>query len=134
MASPALYDALVVGAGPSGLSTALTMARALQTVAVFDSGVYRNQLATHMHTLLTWDHKNPADFRQAARSEILSRYQTVSFHDTNVTGIRKNDLGNFEATGPDGQSWLGRSVILASGVRDVLPDIEGYEDCWVKGM
>lgn len=134
MASPSLYDALVVGAGPSGLSTALTLARALQTVAVFDSGVYRNQRAAHMHNLPTWDHQDPAALRLAARSEILLRYKTVTFHDTALTGIAKNERGNFEATGTDGQSWLGRSVILAAGVQDILPDIEGYDECWVTGM
>lgn len=134
MATSVLHDVLVVGAGPAGLSSALTLARALQTVVVFDSGVYRNQRATHMHTLPTWDHQNPADFRREARSEILSRYQTVSFHDSALTHVAKNDKGNFVATSADGLQWLGRSLILAMGVRDILPNIEGYDDCWVTGM
>lgn len=133
-ASALLHDTLIIGAGPAGLSSALTLARALQTAVVFDSGIYRNQRATHMHTLPTWDHQNPADFRAAARSELLGRYQTISFHDSNVTRISKASNGMFEATSDDGLQWLGRTVILATGVRDVLPDIEGYDDCWVHGM
>lgn len=140
MSTTVLYDALVVGAGPAGLSATLTLARALQTAVVFDSGVYRNQCATHMHTLPTWDHVSPAEFRAAARKEVLSRYQTISFQDmalnkiagpiTDATGARKY----FEATSADGQLFRGRSIILATGVRDVLPAIEGYEECWVKGI
>jgi len=137
-----LHDALIVGAGPAGLSSALTLSRALQTAVVFDSGIYRNQRATHMHTLPTWDHQNPADFRAAARSELLGRYQTVTFHNSAVTriGISKHTVGNgdgnsiFEVASADGSQWLGRTVILATGVRDVLPDIQGYDDCWVHGM
>lgn len=134
MTTANLYDALIIGAGPGGLSSALTLARAMQTAAVFDSGVYRNQRALHMHTLPTWDHRDPADFRRAARQELLSRYQTVRFYDTALTNIVKKDDGGFEVTSPNGELWRGRSVILATGVTDLLPDIEGYDDCWVTGM
>ncbi|OTA92440.1 hypothetical protein M434DRAFT_324807 [Hypoxylon sp. CO27-5] len=134
MAAPTVHDALVIGGGPAGISSALTMARALQKVVVFDSGVYRNQRATHMHTLPTWDHKNPADFRRTARAEILSRYKTVSFHDSALTHVKKTESGTFEATSADGRQWLGRVIILATGVRDVLPDIDGYDECWVRGI
>lgn len=129
-----IYDVLIVGAGPAGLSSALTLSRALQTAVVFDSGVYRNQRATHMHTLPTWDHQSPAEFRKSARAELLDRYNTVTFHDSALTQIKKNANGNFEATSADGQTWLGRVVVLATGVQDVLPDIEGYDECWARGM
>jgi thioredoxin reductase len=136
-ASSIIHDALIVGAGPAGLSSSLTLARALQTAVVFDSGIYRNQRATYMHTLPTWDHQKPADFRAAARAELLARYQTITFHDSAVTCISKagnDNNGMFEVTSDDGLQWLGRTVILATGVRDVLPDIKGYDDCWVHGM
>ncbi len=48
--------------------------------------------------------------------------------------LRKADDGCFEATDTDGELWMGKKVILATGVRDVYPDIEGYAECWVKGM
>src|SRR5436190_16266501 len=65
-----LHDVLIIGGGPAGLSAALSLARLLHTVVVFDSGVYRNRFADRMHTLSTWDHQRPADYRAAARKEL----------------------------------------------------------------
>lgn len=133
--SSTVYDVLIVGGGPAGLSAALSLARVLHSVVVFDSGVYRNQKAEHMHTLPTWDHHSPSEYRAAARQELLTRYKTVSFQDTSVSRIVKNEAGLFEATTADAALWKGKKVILATGSRDVLlDDIQGYDECWVKGV
>ena len=127
-------DALIIGGGPAGLTVALTLARQLHTAVVFDSHEYRNAGAKHMHTVLTWDHKDPSDFRMNARQNILSGYQTIQFRDTALTKIQKIEEGMFEATDKEGQIWVGKKVVLCTGVTDIHPNIEGYDDCWVKGM
>jgi len=101
----------------------------------FDSGVYRNRLASHMHSVPGFDHRNPKDLRDATRNDISSRYNTVAFADnTKIVRIEKTDTGLFQATAADGNKWTGRKVVLATGVRDIMPNIPGYADCWVKGM
>ena len=127
-------DVLIIGGGPAGLTVALTLARQLHTAIVFDSGEYRNAGSNHMHTVLTWDHKDPSDFRTAAKENILSGYQTIQFRDTVLTKVQKTEKGLFEATDKAGQTWSGRKVVLCMGVTDIYPNIEGYDDCWVKGM
>ncbi|KAK7746480.1 hypothetical protein SLS53_002439 [Cytospora paraplurivora] len=111
-----LYDVLVVGGGPAGLSAALTLSRALHSVVVFDSGVYRNQKAQFMHTVPTWDHRSPAEYRAAARQELSTRYNTVTFHEAEVSNITKNNNGLFEASTVDSLVWKVSSAgVLAVG-------------------
>jgi len=118
-----------------GLTTALTVARQLHTAIVFDSSSYRNEASNHMHTVLTWDHKDPKDYRAAARANILERYQTIQIADVELKSIRKTEDGFFEARS-DGShhKWVGRKVVLATGTVDIYPDIEGYAECWAKGV
>lgn len=137
MAAPALnqvLDVLIIGGGPAGLSVATGLARQLYTAVVFDSGVYRNALATHMHNVATWDHRDPAEFREAARDDLLRRYKTIHFQNSTIQSVQKTPHAQFEATDAEGKVWTGRKLMLATGVRDVYPDIEGYGDCWARGM
>ena len=133
-AANSVLDVLIIGGGPAGLSVATGLARQLYTAAVFDSGVYRNELAAHMHNVVTWDHRSPADFRKKARDDILKRYSTIQFQSTRITNVSKTAEGQFEAKDDQGKTWLGRKLILATGVQDIYPAIDGYKDCWAIGM
>jgi thioredoxin reductase len=132
--SPGVVDALIIGAGPAGLSAALTLARALHTVIVFDSQKYRNAKAEHMHAVTTWDHQPPDKFRLKAKLDILARYSTVEFRELTIRSAEKTQEGLFQLVDENGTLWKGRKILLATGVRDIMPDIVGYSDCWVTGM
>lgn len=127
-------DVLIVGGGPAGLAVATGLARQLYTAVVFDSGVYRNARAEHMHNVMTWDHRNPADFRAKARADLLDRYNTINFEETSIESIRLNDAGRFEATDATGHIWMAKKVVLATGAKDIYPDIPGYDEVWGRGM
>ncbi|KAJ4118797.1 hypothetical protein NW765_007982 [Fusarium oxysporum] len=129
-----LVDALIIGAGPAGLSAALALARQLHTAVVFNSSLFRNARSEHMHTIPTWDHKDPAAFRGATRKEILERYNTISFKDCEVAKVEKTSAGDFAATTVDGTTFTGRRVLLASGVTDLPLDIQGYVECWGRSI
>ena len=111
----------------------LYLSRQSHSAIILDSGAYRNDASSYMHSLLTWDHESRQKFRADAKKD-LERYGTVDIQSTEVTSVRKTDDGVFEATSNSGQTWAGKKLILATGVKDIYPDIEGYADCWVTGM
>lgn len=129
-----VVDVLIIGGGPAGLAVASTIVRQLHTAIVFDSGVYRNGRTEHMHGVPGFDHVEPEVFRTKAKGDLLRRYDTVEFKKAYIEEVKKLDNGNFQVT--DG--WLkvyeGRKVVLASGVRDILPQLEGYDYCWGRGI
>jgi thioredoxin reductase len=104
-------DVLIVGGGPAGLAVATGPARQLYTAVVFDSGVYRNARTKHMHNVPTWDHRDPAEFRAKARSDLLARYDTIRFEETKIESIRRTEAGRFEATDANGKSGQERSLL-----------------------
>src|SRR5437588_12404611 len=128
-------EVLIIGGGPSGLSAALSLARARRAAVLFDSGDYRNAPTKHLHTFITWDHRDPAELRTAARKELFQgRYSTVKYSKTAVSAVAKLPDGTFKATDATGSEWVGDKLVLATGVTDILPDLPGFAGCWGKQM
>ncbi|KAK7894037.1 hypothetical protein LTR67_006738 [Exophiala xenobiotica] len=137
MSSP-LYDCLVLGAGPAGLAAAVTLGRSYLKVLVFSNNKFRNAISGHMHTMPTWDHKDPAEYRGAAQKEIVDKYRTVSFANTELTLLESEATlsggtqTQFAAVTAQGERFRGRKIIIATGCQDVFPPIEGFGDGWGK--
>lgn len=140
--SPAEYEIMIIGGGPAGLSAASSIVRQDHKTILFDSSAipYRNSKSRHLHTVAAWDHADPHEFLARARAD-LDRYGSVHVvRDTVVSLTRREKDGLFEAvvTGDGGsensKSYVAKKVILATGVEDIFPDIEGYAECWITGM
>ena len=125
-----LFDVAVVGGGPAGLSAALSLARARRRVIVFDAGDPRNRVALHIHGVLGHDGLPPAQLLKRGRGEV-GRYGGVVV-DWRVDAARASCDG-IEITGPSG-TIAARRLILATGLRDELPDIPGLREQWGRGV
>lgn len=116
------WDAIVIGGGPAGLQATLTLGRVHRRVLMLDSGSYRNDPAHHMHNVVTHDGTPPAEFRAAARKD-LAAYDTVSIREAAVTSVRA--VGDDFAVAIGDEVLTARGIVLATGVRDTLPDKPG---------
>jgi thioredoxin reductase len=66
-------------------------------------------------------------------AELKLNYKTVLFTNTAAKSVRESGM-IFEVEDATGQCWKGRKVILATGSRDSLPEIPGYEELWGTKM
>ncbi len=118
-------DVLVVGGGPAGLSCALLLGRCRRKVVVFDDGRPRNARARGVHGFLTREGMPPHALRWVAREQ-LAPYD-VALHDEKVADVRRCVPRGFEVVLTSGAVVRGKKLVLATGMRDDLPAIEGLE-------
>lgn len=133
-----IYDALILGAGPAGLSAALGLARIKRTALVLSNQCFRNNGIKAMHTVLGFDGAHPADFRSIGREQIEKYGDGIEFTEGEAINVRRAYLEDqyqgFEMEEKGGKVWRGRKMVLAMGARDVFPDIEGYAENWPDNM
>ncbi len=126
-----MFDVVVVGGGPAGLSAALMLGRCRRHVLVCDLGLPRNRRSRALHGYLTRDGIPPAEFNQLGRAE-LERYG-VAFCRVGVTGVRCMDAG-FAVSLADGTEQTTRYLLIATGVVDDLPGIPGFDECYGRSL
>ncbi|MEF3082237.1 NAD(P)/FAD-dependent oxidoreductase [Luteimonas sp. SMYT11W] len=126
------YDTVIVGGGSAGLSAAQAMARARRRVLVVDAGQPRNRFADAVHNVFGHDGTPPATLLAQGRAELL-RYPTA----TVIAGEAIEagaDADGFSLVLADGQTVQARTLILAGGVRDVLPPLDGLQARWGRSV
>jgi thioredoxin reductase len=122
------YDIAVVGGGPAGLTGALWLARYLHKVVLIDSGDPRNWETRGVNGFLGESGIKPSQLRGYGRAE-CEKYGVVLVDDCVETATNQNsDLFTFNLKG--GTSISARRVLLAIGIKDVWPDIDGLERCY----
>ncbi len=126
-----IYDAVIVGGGPAGLSAALTLGRGRKRVLVCDGAPRRNAAAVRVHTFLTRDGTPPDEMRRVAREE-LARYPGVEVRDTPIEAI-EGARGSFRVSA-GGATVEARRILLATGVIDEPPAIEGARELWGRSI
>lgn len=122
------YDVVIVGGGAAGLSAALVLGRARRRVAVVDAGAPRNAPAAHMQGFLSRDGLPPAELLAIGRTEV--RAYGVALIEDQVVGLEPG----FVIRLASGDVVNGRRILLATGVRDELPDLPGLRERWGRDL
>lgn len=122
------FDVIIIGGSYSGLSAGMALGRSMREVLIIDHGKPCNRQTPHSHNFITHDGKTPKEIRELARKDV-EKYKTIQFYDGEVISLEKNE-NTARIKMSSGEEFFAKKLILASGIKDVMPDIPGFAECW----
>lgn len=122
------FDVIIVGGSYSGLAAGMALGRALRKVLIIDDGKPCNRQTPHSHNFLTNDGKTPAQIAGLATLQVR-RYDTVKFFNGTALNADKTAKG-FQIQVATGETFAAKKLVFATGIKDLLPAIEGLSECW----
>lgn len=122
------FDAIIVGGSSAGLSAGMALGRAMRKVLIIDSGDPCNRPTPHSHNFFTRDGQTPHEILTIGREQTL-KYPTISLIHGEATQCVPITNG-FEINTKSGETFSAKKVILAAGIKDQIPDIPGFAECW----
>ncbi|MFC5471031.1 NAD(P)/FAD-dependent oxidoreductase [Cohnella suwonensis] len=128
-----MLDCAIIGGGPAGLSAALVLGRSRRNVALFDDDQARNKVTQESHGFLTRDGIKPSELREIARDE-LKKYPSVVVRDIAIVQARRLADGTFVLVAKGNEQIRARTIILATGLKEILPDISGLKEHYGKSL
>ena len=132
-----IHDVIIIGGSYAGLSAAMQLGRARRNVLIIDEGLRRNRFAGHSHGFVTQDGVDPAIIAANARAQVLM-YPTIQWASARADSARRiyntsSANAAFEVV-VGGTRYLSRRLLLATGVKDILPNIAGLAERWGKSV
>lgn len=128
MAGKTDIDVIIIGGSYSGLSAAMALGRSMRNVLIIDSGLPCNRQTPHSHNFITQDGEKPNIIAEKAKSQVLN-YSTVKFLNGLAVGGKKFK-NEFAITTQSGEEFTAKKLIFASGIKDIVPGIKGFSECW----
>ncbi|MEF3352568.1 NAD(P)/FAD-dependent oxidoreductase [Paenibacillus sp. GYB006] len=128
-----MYDCIIIGGGPAGLSAALVLGRSMREVLLFDHGKPRHAPALHSHGFITRDGVTPAEFRRLAYKD-LSAYPSIEKKEEEVIDVRHHHRGGFEVLSSNGTRETARTLLLSNGIQEILPQIRGLDSFYGQSL
>ncbi|MHC8950443.1 NAD(P)/FAD-dependent oxidoreductase [Sphingobacterium hungaricum] len=122
------YEVIIIGGSYAGLSAAMALGRSLRNVLVIDAGSPCNQQTPHSHNFLTQDGETPANIYKKAFDQVR-QYKTIDFLEDFATEASKTDTG-FTVRTKNNQTFSTKKLIISSGIKDQMPDIDGFSSSW----
>lgn len=127
-----LFDCAIIGGGPAGLNAALILGRSRRNAILFDNNNPRNAVTQESHGFITRDGIKPKEFREIAHRDI-AKYPSVIYEKKEIISItKKGQL--FELVTSNKELYKSKTIIISTGLKDVLPDIENISDYYGKSL
>ncbi|WP_026672975.1 NAD(P)/FAD-dependent oxidoreductase [Alkalihalobacterium bogoriense] len=127
-----MVDCAVIGGGPAGLNAALVLGRSRRQTILFDDNKPRNAVTSESHGFITRDGIHPQEFKRIAQAE-LSKYPDVTIEKQRVYRINKENEF-FQVETEKGEVFTAKKVILATGFKEVLPEIPRVKEFYGKSL
>jgi thioredoxin reductase len=121
-------DVIIIGGSYAGLAAGLALGRSLRKVLILDAGEPCNRQTPHSHNFLTQDGQVPAHLGAVARAEVL-QYPTIRLRRFLVNTVQAIE-GGFQVSGAGAEVFQGKKLLLATGVKDQMPDLPGFAESW----
>ena len=122
------FDVIIIGGGYAGLSAAMALGRSLRNVLIIDSGKPCNRQTPHSHNFITQDGVKPSVIAEKAQEQVL-KYESIKIHNDLAVSGKKTESG-FEITTETDKIFTAKKLIFAAGIKDIMPNIKGFSDCW----
>jgi len=123
-----LFDVAIIGGSYAGLSAAMALGRSMRNVLIIDNGKPCNRQTPHAHNFITHDGETPSVIAAKAREQVLA-YPTVMIQNDLVVDVQRK-TASFTLYTQSGIIYKAKKVLLATGVKDLMPDIKGFAECW----
>jgi thioredoxin reductase len=122
------FEVIILGGSYAGLAVGMALGRAMRRVLIIDGGNPCNKQTPHSHNFLTNDGKTPTEIARLAKQQV-ARYESVAFLDSLAASGVKTENG-FEIHTTAGETFTAGKLVFATGIKDVMPDIPGFSECW----
>lgn len=122
------FEVIIIGGSYAGLSAAMALGRSLRKTLIIDAGKPCNRQTPHSHNFLTQDGSTPQEISDIARTQV-AKYDSIHFYDGFALHGKRSAAG-FEITTSNGDVFTAKKLALAAGVKDLMPDINGFAECW----
>ncbi len=122
------FEVIIIGGSYAGLSTAMALGRSLRETLVIDAGKPCNRQTPHSHNFLTRDGSTPKELSEIAINQVAA-YKSVHFYNgLAIDAERSNKI--FKVTTSKGDILSAKKLVLATGIKDIMPNIKGFSECW----